>query len=100
MLPVSLVADKTIEYGGPNPYESGHIRACGMDYFERYERAFRRVERIASDAFPEKYQLFIYETERYGRTTNARCAPPCRASGISTSSPSAMREPRAALSAA
>lgn len=61
MLPVSLVADKTIEYGGPNPYESGHIRACGMDYFERYERAFRRVERIASDAFPEKYQLFIYE---------------------------------------
>jgi hypothetical protein len=61
ILPVSLVCRKTIEYSEPNPFESGHVRACGMDYFERYERHFREVRRISSDSFPNKYQLYIYE---------------------------------------
>lgn len=61
ILPVSLVSEKTIEYKEPNPYESYHIRASGMDYFERYERHFSKVERISSDLIPNKYQPFIYE---------------------------------------
>jgi hypothetical protein len=61
ILPVSLVCEKTIEYSEPNPYESYHVRASGMDYFERYERYFCKVERISSDSLPNKYQLFIYE---------------------------------------
>ena len=60
LLPISLVSPKTIEYSEPNPYE-GHVRSCGMDYFERYERYFREVQRLSSDSFPARYQLFVYE---------------------------------------
>ena len=61
ILPVSVVCEKTVEYSEPNPYESYHVRASGLDYFERYEEHFSRVERISSDSLPCKYQLFIYE---------------------------------------
>lgn len=61
ILPVPIVAEKTIEYSEPNPYEAFHVRAPGLDYFNRYERHFSRVERFASNSLPEKYQLFIYE---------------------------------------
>ena len=61
ILPVSLVCEKTIEYSEPNPHESYHVRASGMDYFERYETCFSKVERISSHSLPHKYQLFIYE---------------------------------------
>ncbi len=61
ILPVPIVAEKTIEYPEPNPYESGHVRAPGLDYFDRYERHFSRVERFSSGSLPEKYQLFLYE---------------------------------------
>lgn len=37
------------------------MRAPGMDYYERYERYFPRVQKITSDSLPEKYQLFVYE---------------------------------------
>jgi ubiquinone/menaquinone biosynthesis C-methylase UbiE len=61
ILPVSLVCEKTIEYAEPNPYESYRVRAPGIDYFERYEGYFGKVDRISSDSLPYKYQLFIYE---------------------------------------
>jgi hypothetical protein len=71
ILPVSLVADKTVEYSAPNPYESGHVRACGVDYFDRFEKVFARVDRVSSHQFPEKYQVFIYEDRSVW--PNARC---------------------------
>lgn len=71
ILSVSLVCEKTIEYSKPNPYESYHVRASGMDYFERYERYFRKVERISSDSLPPQYQLFIYEDRT--RWPNKEC---------------------------
>jgi SAM-dependent methyltransferase len=71
ILPISLVCDKTIEYAEPNPYESYHVRASGMDYFERYERYFSKVEKISSHSFPDKYQLFIYEDRT--RWPNKEC---------------------------
>lgn len=61
ILPVPLICEKTIEYPEPNPNEAYHVRAPGMDYFERYEPYFSNVEKIASDTLPEKYQLFLYE---------------------------------------
>jgi hypothetical protein len=61
ILPVSVVCEKTVEYLEPNPNDSYRARAAGMDYFERYERYFPKVEKISSDSFPHKYQLFIYE---------------------------------------
>ncbi len=62
VLPVPLVAHKTVEYPRPNPAESNHVRAPGYgDYFERFKPFFSRVDLISSDAFPEKHQLYVYE---------------------------------------
>ncbi len=61
ILPVPLISKKTIEYPELNPNEAYHVRASGMDYYDRYERYFTRIEKFASDSLPGKYQLFIYE---------------------------------------
>jgi len=61
ILPVPIVAETTIEYPKPIPSEFYHVRAPGIDYYERYERHFSRVERFYSDSYPDKYQLYIYE---------------------------------------
>lgn len=61
MLPVPLMSKKTVEYDGPDPNEYYHVRAPGLDYFDRYTTYFSRVEKYASDTLPEKYQLFVYE---------------------------------------
>jgi len=61
ILPVPIFSQKTIEYPEPNPNESDHVRAPGLDYYDRFEPYFSRIERYASDSLPEKYQLFIYE---------------------------------------
>jgi len=61
ILPVPIFVEKTIEYPEPNPNESSHIRAPGMDYFERYQRHFSKVDIFRSDKLPNKYQLFVYE---------------------------------------
>lgn len=61
VLPVPIVAEKTIEYPEPNPNETFHVRAPGLDYFDRYERWFAAVERHRSDSVPERFQPWIYE---------------------------------------
>ena len=61
ILPVPLVAEKTIEYPEPNPNEVFHVRAPGFDYFEKYSRYFSKVEQYSSDSLPRKHQVFIYE---------------------------------------
>lgn len=61
VLPVPIVAVKTIEYPEPNPEECGHVRAPGPDYFERYAEYFSKVEVFCSSDFPKEYQLFNYE---------------------------------------
>lgn len=61
ILPVPLVAEKTIEYPESNPNEGNHVRAPGFDYFDRYDRYFSKVDKISSDSLPSRYQLFVYE---------------------------------------
>lgn len=61
ILPVPIVANKTIEYPEPNPYEEYHVRSPGYDYFDRYSKYFSRIDKFSSDEFLRKYQLFIYE---------------------------------------
>lgn len=60
MLPVPIYSEKTVEFSVPDPHEFGHVRAPGLDYFDRYERYFAKVERFDSGSKPEKYQVFIY----------------------------------------
>lgn len=61
ILPVPLVAETTIEYPEPNPLEDYHVRAPGLDYFDRYEPYFSKIDKISSDLLPSKHQLYIYE---------------------------------------
>jgi SAM-dependent methyltransferase len=60
ILHVPVMCEKTIEYPEPSLHEAGHVRAPGMDYFERYKPYFSKVELIASESLPYKYQLFNY----------------------------------------
>jgi SAM-dependent methyltransferase len=61
VLPVPIVCEQTIEYPGANPYEGGHVRAPGIDYFDKYKEFFNRVEVWSSNSVPQKYQPFVYE---------------------------------------
>ncbi|HEV2494766.1 MAG TPA: methyltransferase domain-containing protein [Terriglobia bacterium] len=62
LLPVPIVAgDLTIEYNQPHPHEQYHVRAPGLDYFDRYREAGFSVAVRSSGEFPEQYQIFAYE---------------------------------------
>ena len=61
ILPVPIVADRTVEYPAPNPYESDHVLAPGYDYFERYRSHFAYVKCLDSTEAPERYQTYVYE---------------------------------------
>jgi len=63
MLPVPIYSGKTVEFSEPDPNEFGHVRAPGLDYFDRYEHYFSKVERFDSGSQPEKYQVFVYQEE-------------------------------------
>jgi ubiquinone/menaquinone biosynthesis C-methylase UbiE len=75
VLPVPLVAEKTIEYPEPNPHEAYHVRAPGLDYFDRYDCHFSRVERFSSDSLPDKYQLFVFEDRSQWPTNECPLRP-------------------------
>ena len=61
ILPVPMIVNKTVEYTAPNPNEECHVRAPGIDYYEKYRSFFSRINIFKSDEFPEKYQTYIYE---------------------------------------
>jgi hypothetical protein len=76
ILPVPIVCARTIEYPEANPLEAGHMRAPGLDYFERYKEYFGRVDIHASERYPEKYQVFIYEDRNLWPTKECPLRPP------------------------
>lgn len=76
ILPVPIVAPRTVEYGAPNPNEDGHVRAPGPDYFDRLRACFARVETHASQDWPERHQLFIYEDRSHWPTAKCPQRPP------------------------
>lgn len=61
ILPVPIVGDTTIEYPHPVATEGYHVRAPGLDYFDRYRDSFARVEAKSSTDYPAEYQLYLYE---------------------------------------
>jgi ubiquinone/menaquinone biosynthesis C-methylase UbiE len=61
LLPVPVVAHRTIEYPDAVPTEFNHVRAPGLDYFERFKAHFRRVEIHRSDEFSDDYQTWAWE---------------------------------------
>jgi SAM-dependent methyltransferase len=61
ILPVPVVSPHTIEYPEPNAHEFGHVRAIGVDYFDRYRKVFAQVEVFSSTDFDASHQLYVYE---------------------------------------
>lgn len=68
ILPVPIVAERTIEYVAPRPQESNHVRAPGRDYFDRYRKAFDRVELYESSAIDTDGRYALLEND---------CVPAC-----------------------
>lgn len=62
VLPVPIIDFNTLEYKEPNPQEDYHVRAPGLDYFERYQ-IFSRVEIYTSSDLDEIYQPYLYSKE-------------------------------------
>ncbi len=62
IVPVTMVAEKTVEYPEPNMKEAGgHLRAPGDDYYQRFDKHFSKTIEYKSSDFPEKYQVYVYE---------------------------------------
>jgi predicted SAM-dependent methyltransferase len=61
ILPVPIIAEATVEYGAPNPREVFHVRAPGIDYFDRYRAVFKRVQIFESASFDSRFQVWIHE---------------------------------------
>lgn len=75
ILPVPIYSRKTVEFSTPDPNEFGHVRAPGLDYFDRYERHFSKVDRFGSDCQPEKYQVFVYQEDSRPPQTESLSPP-------------------------
>ena len=58
VLPVPLMGLQTVEYEEPDPSQDYHVRAPGLDYFERYNQ-FSKVEIYTSAEVEEEYQPFV-----------------------------------------
>ena len=58
VLPVPILGPVTVEYDQPNAQESGHMRAPGIDYFDRYRSVFDDVLEFNSKDFSEDCRVF------------------------------------------
>lgn len=76
ILPVPVVAERTVEYPEPCPSEHGHVRAPGRDYYGRYREHFARVEIRTSADYPERFQLYAYEDRTIFPNRSAPYRPP------------------------
>jgi SAM-dependent methyltransferase len=68
ILPVPIVAEKTVEYPEANPHEAYHMRAPGLDYHHKFAPYFSKVVTRTSETLPENFQPFIYENRSHWPT--------------------------------
>lgn len=61
LLPIPIVQEVTVEYPEPNPSEDYHVRAPGLDYFDKYRAVFSSIEVISSKDFDPQFQLLNQE---------------------------------------
>ena len=76
ILPVPIVAPRTIEYPEPNPHESMHVRAPGVDYFDRYKLHFEHIKIYHSGDMPAEYQCYAYGDRTKYPTATSPLMPP------------------------
>lgn len=65
ILPVPIVAATTIEYLVPDPLQDNHVRAPGLDYYERYADYFSSCQFYSSEEVGAEYQPFVFIGEKY-----------------------------------
>ncbi|WP_283628089.1 TDP-N-acetylfucosamine:lipid II N-acetylfucosaminyltransferase [Shewanella baltica] len=65
ILPVPIVAAATIEYIAPDPLQDNHVRAPGLDYYERYEDYFSSCIFYSSEEVDAECQPFVFIGESY-----------------------------------
>jgi len=79
ILPVPVIVEKTVEYGGARPHEDYHVRAVGEDYFDRYREVFGNVRLVKSGDFPDRFQTWIFDTVQNQKVADT--VPICVKSG-------------------
>lgn len=65
ILPVPIVVASTIEYLAPEPLQDNHVRAPGLDYYERYADCFSSCQFYSSEDVDAEYQPFVLIEENY-----------------------------------
>ncbi|MDI3430367.1 methyltransferase domain-containing protein [Aeromonas sp. V90_14] len=65
ILPVPIIREHTVEYDEPDPLQDYHVRAPGVDYYDRYKMIFSSVEIVSSFDVDPNIQPFIYSKEEY-----------------------------------
>ena len=70
LLPVPIVAHRTIEYPHSVPTEFNHVRAPGPDYFDRFKPHFRSMALHRSSDFGGRYQTWLREDRSTWPTSN------------------------------
>lgn len=65
ILPVPIVGRITIEYSEPDPTQDYHVRAPGLDYYDRYKNIFSSVVMASSFDVDPCFQPFVYSRDEY-----------------------------------
>lgn len=65
ILPVPIVGEKTYEYEQPEPSEDYHVRAPGLDYYQRYKQYFSKIKYYCSKEIPAENQAYVYCDSNY-----------------------------------
>ncbi|UAK73776.1 class I SAM-dependent methyltransferase [Aeromonas enteropelogenes] len=60
ILPVPIVTESTIEYPEADPLQDNHVRAPGMDYYERYTDYFSTCQFYSSEEVDAECQPFVF----------------------------------------
>ena len=95
VLPVPIYSDKqtyepllhTVEYGSARPEEDGHVRAPGLDYFDRYRTVFEEVCIVSSELFEKDAtdsQLHILGVDGATSFSLPDYVPICRKASVAT----------------
>ena len=64
VLPVPVLAEKTIKYSRLHPTEAYHVRVPGTDYLNRYAECFSNVDIADSSEIDKRYQVWIHEDRK------------------------------------
>ncbi len=65
ILPVPIVGATTIEYPMPDPLQDNHVRAPGLDYYDRYADDFSSCQFYSSEEVEVECQPFVFIGESY-----------------------------------